>query len=100
MRTGAGREETENAEPVRVDLPDSVRVHVGDVEDPAVGGELHVLRHVAAAAGKVDGPYDALVLDVHHDHLARELTAREQEAAVGGEVHVVDALARHRYRAV
>jgi len=68
-------------------------MHVSHVEDRAIGRRFHVLRHT----GRIqrEAPQQFLRRYIHLDHGLAELAARDQEAAVGGEVHVVHALARH-----
>ena len=94
MNTGACPEEADDLQAVTVDLPEPVRMHVGDVEDPAVRRELHVLRHPNGAVRQLEDPGHALAGDVDLDHLAGELAAGDQVATVGGEVEVVDTDAR------
>ena len=68
---------------------------IGDEEHALPSGDsLHVLRH--ALPGQLQAAGDMLAFDVHLQHLARELAAREQKASVGGEVHVIDAAALGR----
>jgi hypothetical protein len=74
---------------VGVDQPHAAGHHVGDVEDAAVGRELHVLRHRAGA--QVDRPDDALAAQVDDDRAAGELARHERAPAVGRVVHVIDA---------
>jgi hypothetical protein len=50
-------------------------VDVGDVEDLAVRGELHVLGH-HPSTGKIEQPDHSLLPDVHRDHLPEELATR------------------------
>ena len=76
----AGVEEADDAEATRVDLPEAVRHHVGDVERAAVGRQLHVLRHRREPAGS-SAPDDARAAHVDLDKLARELAARRALAS-------------------
>jgi hypothetical protein len=66
-------------------------MHVGDVEDPAIGGELDVLGHAGASVGEIEHADDTLSAHVELDHLPGELATRDQVAPVGREVHVIDA---------
>ena len=50
VRAGAGGDEPAHAKRTRVDQPDAATGHVGDVERPAVGRELDVLRHRCRSA--------------------------------------------------
>ena len=95
MGAAAGVDEGDDAEAVRVDDPDAVRHHVGDVEHAAVRRELHVLRH-AEPVPRAEHLDDALAGHVQLEQLPRELAADERLRPVGGEVHVVDSAARRR----
>ena len=94
VSAAAGGKERENPERVAVDHVDAVARHVGDEEDAAVRRESHVLRH--RMAGELQRPDHLLFEHVDLHELTRELAARDQVAAAGGEVHVVDAPAGHR----
>ena len=100
MHAGTGAQEADHFHADAVDLPEAAGLQVGDVEDLSVRRELHVLRHPGPAVGQVERAHDPLALDVDLHQLARELAAGERVPAVGREVHVVDARARHHERMV
>src|SRR3954470_1529541 len=91
MRAGAGWLQAQHVPRPRIDQPDAVGHHVGDVEGASVGRELDVLGHRSWA--KADRAYGALVHEVDDEHSCTELARDQGGAAVGRVVHVVDARA-------
>src|SRR5438445_7432874 len=98
VRPRARRQEAQDTQIDAVDEPDAARGHVGDVEDLAVGRELHVLRRCAGA--QLERAEDPLVLNIELEEHARELTADDRVAPIRREVHVVGTRARNRQRPV
>ena len=90
MRARSRRYESRHRERVTVDGVHTAADHVGDVEHPAGGVELHVLR-LGVATVECESAHDGLAANVDLHELAGELAARDQVTAVGGEVDVVDA---------
>ena len=98
MSARAGADEAEHAEGGARDFPDAAAAHVRHVENLPVRRELDVLRDRSRRHRENAG--HALALHVHLEQLARELTGRDQVAAVGREIHVVDSAARNVQRVV
>src|SRR5439155_18703 len=99
VRPPSGRDEPEAAESRGVHQVHTVRLHVGDVEHPAVRGRADVLRHARAVQspgveGEVADDGAGLEIDLHE--LPRELAGRDREPPVPCEFHVVHTLAPQR----
>ena len=98
MRVEAGGDEADEAHRARVDQLHAARRRLAGSglrrRTRARRGTFHVLR----AAADVDVPRDRLGVQVDSHHLAGEFATGEREAAVGGEVHVVDAGQSHGQR--
>jgi acyl-CoA synthetase (AMP-forming)/AMP-acid ligase II len=104
----SGGDELQRLELGGADEPDTVRGHVGDVEDFPVGGQPNILRHAVSPTGRhgrgghghAEGVPrdDSPRADVDPDDRPAELAAAERVVAVGGEVQVVDARRRDVHR--
>ena len=101
VRALPGSDEPDAPERVGIHEVDAVRHHVGDVEHPPVRRRADVLGHRARAQAIgveqqiADHPARG---DIELQHLARKLARRKRVPPVGGELHVVHALALHRHR--
>src|SRR4051794_22239057 len=91
VRVAAGLDEAEALEMSAVDAPHAVVVAICDVEDFASRVELDVLR---TPTRQMQVAHDLQCVQVDLHQLCRELAAGDEVAAVGTEVHVVDARAR------
>src|SRR6476620_4438899 len=91
VRVAAGLHEPQALEVRAVDAPHPVVVSIRDVEDLAGGVQLDVLR---TPAWQMQVAHDLQRVEVDLDQLCGELAAGDEVAAVGAEVHVVDARAR------
>src|SRR5581483_10173384 len=67
VRTRTRCKEADDPVAVRVDFPDAIGLHVGDVKDGAVRRKLDVLRHATTAGREGDRAHDPLLRHVH-DH--------------------------------
>src|SRR3954468_22218866 len=92
VRVATGLDEAEALEVSAVDAPDTVVVAICDVEDFAGRVELDVLR---TPTRQMQVAHDLQRVQVDLHQLCGELAAGDEVAAVGTEVHVVDAGARH-----
>src|SRR6266700_4171542 len=95
VRAFASLDEIDLLEGLAVDHEAPVGPHIGHEEDLAVRGHADVLGH--AAPGQLEIPQDLAARHVDLGQAALELAREDGEAAVDGEVGVVDARAlRHR----
>src|SRR6266699_6584589 len=101
MRPLPGCNESEAPESLGVLQKHAVRLHVGDVEHPAVRRRADVLRHARAVQspggeGQVADHGAGLEIDLHQ--LPRKLAGRDREPPVRREFQVIHPLAAQRDR--
>src|SRR6266513_805584 len=94
VRPETGLDEADLGEPATGDEKHTVRLHVGDKENLAVGRDTDVLGH--AAFGKGDIAADLVLYEIDLRQFALKFAGEDGEAAIDGEIGVINpSTARH-----